>query len=177
VGNLFGDQSDDLGVNEGIFRINGMWSSGLDLILADPQNVRGLCNRFEYEHKSSQINNTFPVSGRYSGWFDLTSEDGTRTRINEKDITLKFRKNNAGYHNVEGKGSNVFGKYNISGTLTLDHVITIFRHFQAPKKKTKDLASEPVGTVATAPIGVPGKAKDVAPPPEMKSKLDDVADS
>lgn len=173
-GKLVRDQSDDLGVNEGIFRINGMWSSGLDLILADPQNVRGLCNRFEYEHKSSQINNTFPVSGRYSGWFDLTSEDGTRTRINEKDITLKFRKNNAGYHNVEGKGSNVFGKYNISGTLTLDHVITIFRHFQAPKKKTKDLAADPVGTAPTAPIGVPGKPKDVAPPPEMKLNLDDV---
>ncbi|KAI2492218.1 hypothetical protein MHU86_22341 [Fragilaria crotonensis] len=167
-------QSDELGVNEGIYRINGMWSSGLDLILADPQNVRGLCNRFEYEHKSSQTSNVFPVSGRYSGWFDLTSEDGSRTRINEKDITLKFRKNNAGYHNVEGKGSNAFGKYSISGTLTLDNVITIFRHFQAPKKKAKDPPAKPDGTTTSSSIGAPIAVKDVAPPPDMKLKLEDV---
>lgn len=173
-GKLMRDQSDELGVNEGIYRINGMWSSGLDLILADPQNVRGLCNRFEYEHKSSQTSNVFPVSGRYSGWFDLTSEDGSRTRINEKDITLKFRKNNAGYHNVEGKGSNAFGKYSISGTLTLDNVITIFRHFQAPKKKAKDPPAKPDGTTTSSSIGAPIAVKDVAPPPDMKLKLEDV---
>ena len=173
-GRLMRDQSDELVGNEGIYRINGMWSSGLDLILADPQNVRGLCNRFEYEHKSSQTNNHFPVSGRYSGWFDLTSEDGSRTRINEKDITLKFRKNNAGYHNVEGKGSNAFGKYSISGTLTLDNVITIFRHFQAHKKKAKDPPTKPDGSTNSASFGAPGTAKDVAPPPDMKMKLDDV---
>jgi hypothetical protein len=173
-GKLMRDQSDELGVNEGIYRINGMWSSGLDLILADPQNVRGLCNRFEYEHKSSQNSNVFPVSGRYSGWFDLTSEDGSRTRINEKDITLKFRKNNAGYHNVEGKGSNAFGKYSITGTLTLDNVITIFRHFQAPKKKAKDSSAKPDGTTISSSHGAPIAVRDVAPPPDMKLKLDDV---
>ena len=174
-GKLQREQSEDFGGNEGVYRINGMWSSGLDLILADPQNVRGLCNRFEYEHKSSSPNNSFPVSGRYSGWFDLTSEDGTRTRINEKDITLKFRKNNAGYHNVEGKGSNAFGKYNISGTLTVDSIITIFRHFQAPKKKAKDPAVKVSGAAAVAaPPVAPGRTKYVAPPPEMKLRLDDV---
>ena len=173
-GKLVRDQSDDLGVSEGIYRINGMWSSGLDLILADPQNVRGLCNRFEYEHKSSQPNNSFPVSGRYSGWFDLTGEDGSKTRINEKDITLKFRRNNAGYHNVEGKGSNAFGKYTISGTLTQDHVITIFRHFQAPKKKLKDPPAKPDGVALSVSPSTAGAPKEIVPPPDMKLTLDNV---
>jgi Bromodomain extra-terminal - transcription regulation/Bromodomain len=173
-GKLAQDVTDDFGSNEGIYRIVGMWSSGLDLILADPQNVRGLCNRFEYEHKSSQATNTFPVSGRYSGWFDLSSDDGTKTRINEKDVTLKFRRNNCGYHNVEGKGSNAFGKYSISGTLTQDNVITIFRHFQLPKKKVKDLSGKPVSSGAAIPVEPTRSSKEVIPPPEMNLKLDDV---
>jgi hypothetical protein len=149
-GHMLKEESNDLGITEVVHRINGMWASGLDFILADPQNVRGLCNRFEYEHKSSVSSNTFPVSGRYSGWFDLSNDDGTRTRINERDVTLKFRKNNAGYHNVEGRGSNVFGKYSITGTLTLDYILTIFRHFQHRKIKTKPPESSVPGDVTTS---------------------------
>jgi len=172
-GKLIREESDELGVDEVVHRINGMWSSGLDLILADPLNVRGLCNKFEYEHKSTLPNNTFPVSGRYSGWFDLTNEDGSRTRINEKDITLKFRRNNAGYHNVEGKGSNAFGKYTISGTLSQEHIITIFRHFQARKPKPKDVAAAKATSSAVAPVAVKQKAP-VVPLPEPKLSLDDI---
>jgi hypothetical protein len=148
-----------------------MWSSGLDLIVADPQNVQGLCNRFEYEHKSSVPSQTFPISGRYRGWFDLSQEDGTRARINERDITLRFRKNDAGCYNIEGRGSNVFGKYSITGTLTQDDVITIFRHFQPRKIK----ASKAV-TSAPPPINAPGQARRPSLPaaPEPQLKLDEV---
>ena len=181
-GKLYKEESAELGLNDVIHRINGMWSSGLDVILADPQNVRGLCNRFEYEHKSSVPSNAFPVSGRYSGWFDLSNDDGSRTRINERDVTLKFRPNNAGYHNVEGKGSNVFGKYSITGTLTMENVITIFRHFQPRKLKSKAAAAAaPAASVAS---GAPGPATVSAPAQprrpstqaafEPKLKLDDV---
>lgn len=152
-GNLYKEESSDLGSTELVHRINGMWASGLDFILADPQNVRGMCNRFEYEHKSSVPSTAqFPVSGKYSGWFDLSNEDGTRTRINERDVTLKFRMNSAGYHNVEGKGSNVFGKYTITGSLTKDNIITIFRHFQP--RKLKKSARPTDATDASAPSSV-----------------------
>jgi hypothetical protein len=67
------------------------------------------------------------------------NDDGTTTRINGRDVVLKFRKNDAGEHNVEGKGSNVFGKYTITGSLTADNV-TIFRHFQ-PRKLKNSLKS------------------------------------
>ena len=170
-GKLYKETEEILAVGEHVHRIHGMWSSGLDLILADPQNVQGLCNRFEYEHKGSGSTQKFPISGRYSGWFDLSQEDGTRKRIAEKDVTLRFRKNDAGYHNVEGKGSNAFGKYSITGTLTLDNVITIFRHFQPRKIK----APKPV-TSAPPPINAPGQARrpSIAATPEPQLKLDEV---
>lgn len=153
-----------------VHKISGMWSSGLDDLLSDPDNARGLCNRFEYEHKSSSPNASFPVSGRYSGWFDLNNEEGGKTKINEKDITLRFRKNNAGYHNVEGKGSNAFGKYTITGTLTKDNVVTIFRHFIP--KKAKSSASNAAGsssssklsvTSAPPPLNAPGQTRKISP--------------
>ena len=183
-GNLFKEESNDLasglGSTEVVHRITGMWASGLDLVLADPQNVRGICNRFEYEHKSTGNSQQFPVSGRYSGWFDLSGEDGSRTRINERDVMLKFRKNNADYHNIEGRGSNVFGKYTITGTLTKDNVITIFRHFQ-PRKLKKSAAAASVDQVPSAapPAGGDGAAATArrpssAGPIDPKLKLDDV---
>mmetsp|Transcript_23022 Transcript_23022/g.54394 ORF Transcript_23022/g.54394 Transcript_23022/m.54394 type:complete len:1379 (+) Transcript_23022:433-4569(+) len=150
-----------------IHKISGMWSSGIDYLLSDPENTRGLCNRFEYEHKSSNPNAPFPVSGRYSGWFDLNDEGG-KTKINEKDITLRFRKNNAGYYNVEGKGSNAFGKYTITGTLK-DDIVTIFRHFLV--KKPKASANTAAGssssklsvTSAPPPLNAPGQTRKVLP--------------
>jgi hypothetical protein len=174
-GKLDKEESNDLGITEAVQRINGMWSSGLDLVLADPENERGLCNPFEYEHKSSVTNNTFPVSGRYSGWFALKNDDGTTTRINERDVVLKFRKNNAGYHNVEGKGSNVFGKYSITGTFTSDNVITIFRHFQPRKLKNSSKAPATAAATAPGPIGAPVAVKKPSVPlMEPKLKIEDV---
>ncbi|CAJ1938218.1 unnamed protein product [Cylindrotheca closterium] len=171
-GKLYKEESQDLGLGEIVHRIHGMWSSGLDLVLADPQNVKGLCNRFEYEHKSSVRSNTFPVSGKYTGWFDLNQEDGSKSKIVEKDVTLKFRKNSAGYHNVDGRGSNYFGKYTITGTLTNDNVITIFRHFKPIKLKGPN---RPV-TSAPPPLNTPGQSRKPSVPatPEPQLKLDEV---
>ena len=131
-----------------VHRVSGMWSSGLDIIISDPDNKRGLCNQFEYEYRGTVPTDIYPISGKYTGWFNLTDQDGTRNRIPERDVTLKFKKNNEGCHNVEGKGSNMFGKYNITGTLDKDNVITIFRHFQPIKTKK---APPPVAAVK-APV-------------------------
>ena len=132
---LRGKASRDSSVQDGVVHnIRGLWSTGLDLVLSDPKNEHGFCNQFEYEHRSTVDTDVFPVSGRYTGWFNFT-EDGKTTRVTEKDVVLKFKKNNAGYFNVEGKGTNIFGKYNISGTLNKENVITLFRHFMPAKAK------------------------------------------
>ena len=175
-GKLTQDQSDDLGATEVMQRISGMWSSGLDLLLDDPENLRGQCNRFEYEHKSTLPNKQWPVSGRYSGWFDLKNEDGSTTKISERDVVLKFRENNAGYYNVEGRGFNAFGKYNITGTLAADNVLTIFRHFQPQKTKVKERSDKPV-TAIPPPLHAPskvGKTAAAAVPPEPQLRLDQI---
>jgi len=128
-----------------VHKITGLWSMGLDKILADPTNTKGECNSFEYEHKASGGVTAFPLSGKYNGSFLVNApHGGTKTKIEEKNVMLKFRENNEGYHNVEGKGSNVWGKYSITGTLTKDGEITLFRHYQALKtqqKKSKKVAT------------------------------------
>ena len=174
-GKMTRDQSEDLGVTEIMQRISGIWAVGLDLVLADPENVRGGCHRFEYEHKSTLPNKQWPVSGRYSGWFELKNEDGTITKISERDVVLKFRKNNAGHHNVEGRGFNAFGKYNITGILTSDDVLTIFRHFQPRKPKTKDTSEMPV-TAIPPPLIFAGRASKalVSSQPEPQLKLEQI---
>jgi len=167
------DPVEDLGASDIVHRISGMWSGGLDILLDDPQNEKGLCNRFEYEHKSTIPSPTFPVSGKYSGWFHLTGPDGNRSTISERDVNLRFTKNNAGYHNVEGRGSNAFGKYTISGSLTEDNILTIFRHFKAPKTKTRT----PEVTSAPPPINKGGQSARRASQhafPEPRLTIDEV---
>mmetsp|Transcript_6747 Transcript_6747/g.8542 ORF Transcript_6747/g.8542 Transcript_6747/m.8542 type:complete len:1363 (+) Transcript_6747:234-4322(+) len=135
---LRGKLQRDSSVQEGVVhKISGLWSTGLDLILADPKNEHGLCNRFEYEHKGSAQTDLFPISGRYTGYFIFSAEQNESSqRIPERDVTLKFKKNNAGYYNIEGKGSNAFGKYTITGTLDTNNILTFFRHF-VPRKPSK----------------------------------------
>lgn len=165
-GKLVRDASDHNGV---IHKISGMWSSGLDLIKADPQNSGGQCNRFEYEHRCTIPTEIFPISGKYAGWFNLTTESFDTSQISERDVHLKFRKNSAGYYNVEGKGSNTFGKYTISGSLSKDNTITIFRHFQA-RKPRKSISSLPPTSLpkipkytSTATIATPIQSTKHAP--------------
>ena len=144
-----------------VHRVSGLWSSGLNLIEADPDNTKGMCNKFEYEHRAMVGTDAFPISGKYAGWFYVTGEDGQRTQIMERDVTLKFRKNSEGYHNIEGRGANVFGKYSITGTLSKNNVLTIFRHFKPLKIKTKAPAKAP--TAAPGPLKSATSVKSAKP--------------
>jgi hypothetical protein len=162
-----------IGGSDIVHHISGLWSTGLDLILQDLDNTKGLCNKFEYEHKSSGAgSDMFPLSGRYTGWFYVNTEVG-KTKVPEKDIMLKFRENNKGYHNVEGKGANGYGKYTITGTLTEDGIITLFRHFQAPKqKKTSHIKIST--TPAPGPLNGSADKKVVKPAEPPLLSFDDV---
>mmetsp|Transcript_7258 Transcript_7258/g.15792 ORF Transcript_7258/g.15792 Transcript_7258/m.15792 type:complete len:783 (+) Transcript_7258:2090-4438(+) len=133
----------------GVHKITGVWALGLDII----ESNRDLCLDFEYEHNSTGESNEFPSSGKYSGWFHLNSDDDlSKVKSPEKDVDLKFIKNSEGYHNVEGSGSNVYGFYSITGTLSADGVITMCRKFEEkPKpKRTKKMASRRRRTPFTA---------------------------
>jgi hypothetical protein len=82
---------------------------------------------------------------------------------------------------VEGKGSNVFGKYTITGTLNEENIITIFRHFQPRKIKKSNTAPAPVASIAVDANATTATATDTAsrrpsslPTVEVKLKLEDV---
>lgn len=161
-GKLVRNTSDELSLdNAAVHRVTGLWAmEGLSKILDEPD----ACEKFEYEHKCSGDSTIFPLSGRYTGFF-YVSEAGERTKIPEKDVILKFRPNNGGYHNIEGRGSNIFGKYNITGTLAKDGTITLFRHFQAlkvkaPKKPTQvKISAQANGGSSSSAKKLPTKPK------------------
>jgi len=174
-GKLVRHTSPNLGFTDVTHKITGVWANSLEFILKDPENKNGLCNAFQYEHKTSNGSDSFPLSGKYTGWFHLKDEIGNNPEIPEKDITLKFKKNNAGYHNVEGKGSNVFGKYTITGTLTEDGTITLFRHFQENHKQKKSTSLK-ISTPAPGPLNGNGDFKSPKPidAGPLPLKFDDV---
>lgn len=117
-----------------ISKIEGLWNSGLDKILEDPENEKGLSNKFEY--------NRDVTSGKFNGWFIVTSPDTSRATMSERNITFRFIKNSEGYFNVEGKGSNAYGKYEVTGNLKGDEV-TVFRHFILSKRKAHKIPKTP----------------------------------
>ncbi|KAL7465019.1 hypothetical protein ACHAXS_005346 [Conticribra weissflogii] len=174
-GKLVRHTSPNLGFTDVTHKITGVWANSLEFILNDPENKNGLCNAFQYEHKTSNGSDSFPLSGKYTGWFHLKDELGNNPEIPEKDITLKFRQNNAGYHNVEGKGSNVYGKYTITGTLTEDGTITLFRHFQESHKQKKSTSLK-ISTPAPGPLNGNGDFKSPKPidAGPLPLKFDDV---
>lgn len=141
-GKLVRNTSDELSLdNAAVHRITGLWAmKGLSKIVEDPDQ----CEKFEYEHKCSGESTVFPLSGRYTGFFYVSEVPGERTKVPERDVTLKFILNSDGYHNVEGRGSNIYGKYSITGTFDKDGQVTLFRLFQAPKVKTNKKSSTSV---------------------------------
>jgi hypothetical protein len=73
---------------------------------------------------------------------------------------------------VDGRGSNYFGKYTITGTLDEDNMLTIFRHFKPIKLKGPSRAV----TSAPPPLNAPSQTRRPALPvaPEPQLKLEEV---
>ena len=166
-GQLSHAQMNGLGEDSMVYTISGRWSSGLDLLLKEEEESKkdnghnkensALTNPFEYKHitssKSPGASFQWPVSGRYVGWFLLNTAEGMKTRVSEKDTLLKFKPNNQGNWNVDGRGSNGFGKYTITGVLERStRTITIFRHFQPIKPKSKISSAPPAPAPAPEPL-------------------------
>ena len=128
---------------DGRNKVKGVWATSLDVIINDPQNTEGHCGAFEYEHQSSLKSHSAALSGKYSGWFELFSAKEKRTvKSSENNVELAFVENREGYYNIEGEGSNSFGKYTISGTLLGSGIITMFRHYVTAPRVTRNASRE-----------------------------------
>ena len=132
-GTLVRSMSEELSLNNTVVhRITGLWSMiGLSIILDVPHQ----CEQFEYEQKCSGDSAVCPPSGRYTGFFYVGDGPEERTKVAERKFTLKFLLNSDGYHNVEGRGSNEFGKFSITGLLMEDDTITLCKHWEIIEPK------------------------------------------
>ena len=146
-GTLVRSMSEELSLdNTVVHRITGLWSMiGLSNILDEPHQ----CEQFEYEHKCSGDPAMCPLSGRYTGFFYVGDGPEEKTKVAEKYFTLTFLLNSDGYQNVEGRGSNAFGKFSITGLLVEDGTITLCKHWEIIELK----ASRKLANVKLSAIG------------------------
>ena len=131
------------------------------------------CSDFEFKLvKANDLTAGFPFSGKYIGWFQLKQAPPAKPlKIEDKDMHITFVTNGDGSYQVEGHGGNKFGKFRLRGTLGSDHMIHIYREYQAkpvaaPRKRSLEGgATGPDGTLLPS-------QKKVAPTRDTTVKRD-----
>ena len=96
------------------------------------------CSDFEFKLVKADGDGSFPINGRYQGWFQLKQPPPQKgsVRIEDKEIVLTFieytsadgepeEKSLLITHHVTGHGTNKFGSFNLHGTLD-EEVFSIF---------------------------------------------------
>jgi hypothetical protein len=72
-----------------------------------------------------------PADGQYDGLFYMVTKRGTKY---EDSSNLAFTPNSCGGWNIKGRGQNVFGTYRVSGTVTADMKLELFRFFNQDRR-------------------------------------------
>lgn len=111
---------------------------------------------FEFKlSKGSDASLSFPVDGKYHGWFFLKQPPPFKAlKIDDKDMFLKFTKNeSSNSYSVDGKGTNRFGSFILYGTLQSTGEMQLYREY-APKAvhNSKKVSEPKVKSSVTAPI-------------------------
>jgi hypothetical protein len=72
-----------------------------------------------------------PADGQYDGYFHMPTEQGSATYlVKYKDTSnLAFTPNSCSGWNIKGRGQNAFGTYRVTGTVTADMELELFRFF------------------------------------------------
>jgi len=104
--------------------ITGHWIAGLDLLLTLPGNSYPFA--LFSTTKGGAVSDIEAASGCYSGWFALNKENA---KLEEEKVVVRFLKTGEGYCIIRGEGRNIFGKYQITGSVTADHEISLYRHY------------------------------------------------
>ena len=110
-------------------------------------------------------NNTFPISGKYKGWFDLKTQVPGQNQRYEDEFELKFENlDDTKKYKITGNGINNFGKFDVNGEMDIQGNLSMYRVYaavqikRAPKsnnaagKKTKtsaDIAAIAAANAAT----------------------------
>jgi hypothetical protein len=131
--------------------VKGKWSSDrLNLLVHESDLTQDqVISDFLLEHKSGTPYNKFVFPPdkniKYSGWFKLLQTDGSVVEVKENDVSFKFIKNNNKGWNVDGRGRNSYGTFYLTGTLTDDYNLEIYKHFNARVSKVKNNTTKNAG--------------------------------
>lgn len=111
--------------NKGIHVCRGLWAMSDTL-----HDVPGQTSEFEF--KCTPPNGgttTFPYSGAYKGWFMLQQVlPRPSIKVEDREIHLRFEKVGDNYK-VHGEGRNNFGKFSLSGILSADHSVHLYKQY------------------------------------------------
>jgi len=96
-------------------------------------DVPGQTSDFEFKlvKKDEACTNIFPVDGIYQGWFMLKQAPPAKgsVRIEDREIEMHFQPAEENSFKVTGHGSNKFGLFNLSGTLSELGAVHIYREY------------------------------------------------
>jgi hypothetical protein len=109
---------------------NSVVCKGLWAMSDSGHNILGQTSEFEFKLlKADDVkSSTFPVNGRYQGWFML--KQGTKNvKIEDKEMDIFFEQGND-FYKISGHGNNKFGKFSLNGTLKEeDGTIHLYREY------------------------------------------------
>lgn len=123
---------------------------------------------FEFKlSKGSDASLSFPVDGKYQGWFFLKQPPPFKAlKIDDKDMHLKFSKNEtSNSYNVEGKGTNRFGSFILYGTLQSTGEMQLYREYAPKAISGSKKISEPKAKMP------PAAPQDDSSPREVPSRV------
>ncbi|CAE7373079.1 GTE8, partial [Symbiodinium microadriaticum] len=125
-----------LGIENGTSVCRGQWGMN-----DAAHNIPGQTSGFEFSLvKPEGDPSSFPVDGKYAGWFMIKQTPKSSLKVEDKDLNIKFVKDEKeDAYKITGNGVNKFGAFNLAGSLQMaDNSIHMFRIY-TPKKL-------PVGT-------------------------------
>lgn len=143
----------------------------------DQHNVPGQTSEFEFRLVKSYttLADTFPLNGKYQGWFSLKQLPPLKpvAKIEDKEMSMTFVKSESGEgYAVEGSGLNKFGAFSLNGRLADDGSIQLYRVYSLkPSRKSLSGPATPhdKGTEKTP------KRAPLAPPSLSAVKVENVA--
>ena len=99
-------------------------------------DIPGQTSDFEFSLvKAEGDPSSFPVDGKYAGWFMIKQSAKSSVKVEDKDLNIRFVKDeNRDMFHVTGNGVNKFGTFTLRGSLYMaDNSIQMFRIY-TPKK-------------------------------------------
>lgn len=90
-----------------------------------------LTSDFEFKLVEPEDESTkFPRNGRYQGWFHIKQAIPNKPlKIEDKDMVMKFAPDADDSYTIQGQGHNVYGKFNLRGTLSKEGSAHIYREY------------------------------------------------